>query len=461
MSDVDLKLWQVTRERINELGSDEFFKKNVLIANDQERILYMNVAMQQSLQKLALKIATSFDSLDEDKINLLLHYALTYKALDVVDMLIAKGADWQKPYEGTLPVFSAIKGGLNNIILRAIEDMSDVNVTDNEGSPLLAMACINCDRKVIRRLLELGADSTRTTPCGRDCFQLAYNGVNLNVIRELPGGEQKYQEISLQVEDSLNYSQAQSEVHRSLQECMNLPLISHEPFWQTLGLIKSIETFFKNHNNEEGDYFVNDLVKYSIFCREFKLPNGLYPLKAIKEKLLEKGGLNPWHEQVLKNWQKPGIFSLFKVERWHSTIGALRLTDVFNPESEPYIVWGIGRPVLEDVHEGAYLLTMLFPAKKDFYCWGNVSSYFSEPDVMARSLKKVLCKAQDLLNLKANSSTREKKKAKFKKTKLQVSFKMKVEAYAGACIKNGLTTQDDLFEDWDERRKTWDEKGSF
>ena len=88
-----------------------------------------------------------------------LFFACFYGHLDIVRLLVEKGADKDKaPDHGATPLFVACQNGHLDVVQVLVEKGADMDKTMNDGATTLFIACFYGHLEVVRLLVENGAD---------------------------------------------------------------------------------------------------------------------------------------------------------------------------------------------------------------------------------------------------------------------------------------------------------------
>ena len=77
---------------------------------------------------------------------------------EIVELLIAKGADVNAKYEGWTPLHTAVEGGHKEIAELLIDNGADVNAMDKDGRTPLHFASAKGHKEVAELLIANGAD---------------------------------------------------------------------------------------------------------------------------------------------------------------------------------------------------------------------------------------------------------------------------------------------------------------
>jgi ankyrin repeat protein len=107
----------------------------------------------------------------------LLTYAIRNNAIDTADLLLQRGADpdiRSTSFEKT-PLFQAAYDGRFEIAWLLVDSGADVNATDDVGNNALREAILGKQSRLVRLLLESGADPNQRNQEGETMAEIATN----------------------------------------------------------------------------------------------------------------------------------------------------------------------------------------------------------------------------------------------------------------------------------------------
>jgi ankyrin repeat protein len=115
-----------------------------------------------------------------------LHLALNRSNTPCAQVLLEFGADFRRPDRlGGTSIHAAAHGGLLDMMNLFAEGGVDINAVTTTGWTAMMFAALNGDERMIRRMLELGADPCVREPNGRSVADFARGAGLAELSREL------------------------------------------------------------------------------------------------------------------------------------------------------------------------------------------------------------------------------------------------------------------------------------
>lgn len=126
------------------------------------------VASEQGLTAVVQSLIVEGADVDMTLRRTALHAAAGRGDLDIIDLLLAAGADLEaRDHEGRTPLFLALRGGHGEAARRLLDAGADAALVSDAGDTALLEAARSEDEALVRRLLEGGSPVNAVRPEGR------------------------------------------------------------------------------------------------------------------------------------------------------------------------------------------------------------------------------------------------------------------------------------------------------